>query len=181
MCSSLVWKNACLNYREFDLEVDLVGVPHTWYLSAQSFITHLQLSLLSSKAPTMTLQNFERMTPQAGPHLRNKTRQGSRSRPLGNILYTTMRSPRRRRLRKKSRPSRRSRSSNDSRRKHFTSLVANRWVRSWAIAYNDFEHDTVDLSGNPLFISRSLIVQQWTRMTCWWNCALKNEYFLISL
>ncbi len=27
------------NYREFDLEGDLVGVPHTWYLSAQSFIT----------------------------------------------------------------------------------------------------------------------------------------------
>ncbi len=24
-----VKKNACLNYREFDLEVDLVGVPHT--------------------------------------------------------------------------------------------------------------------------------------------------------
>ncbi len=39
MCSFLVWKNACLNYREFDLEDDLVGVPHTWYLSAQSFIT----------------------------------------------------------------------------------------------------------------------------------------------
>ncbi len=31
-------KNACLNYREFDLEGDFVGVPHTWYLSAQSFI-----------------------------------------------------------------------------------------------------------------------------------------------
>ncbi len=36
-------KNACLNYREFDLEGDLVGVPHTWYLSAQSFITLLKL------------------------------------------------------------------------------------------------------------------------------------------
>ncbi len=36
-------KNACLNYREFDLECDLVGVPHTWYLSAQSFITLLKL------------------------------------------------------------------------------------------------------------------------------------------
>ncbi len=34
-----VKKNACLNYREFDLEGDLVGVPHAWYLSAQSFIT----------------------------------------------------------------------------------------------------------------------------------------------
>ncbi len=38
MCSFLVCKNACLNYREFDLEGDLVGVPHTWYVSAQSFI-----------------------------------------------------------------------------------------------------------------------------------------------
>ncbi len=36
-------KNACLNYREFDLEGDLVGVPHTWYLSAQSFIILLRL------------------------------------------------------------------------------------------------------------------------------------------
>ncbi len=27
MCSFLVWKNACLNYREFDLEGDLVGTP----------------------------------------------------------------------------------------------------------------------------------------------------------
>ncbi len=25
ICSILVWKNACLNYREFDLEDDLVG------------------------------------------------------------------------------------------------------------------------------------------------------------
>ncbi len=39
----LVWKNACFKYREFDLEGDLVGVPHTWYLSAQSFITQLKL------------------------------------------------------------------------------------------------------------------------------------------
>ncbi len=39
MCSFLVCKSTCLNYREFDLEGDLVGVPHTWYLSAQSFIT----------------------------------------------------------------------------------------------------------------------------------------------
>ncbi len=43
ICSFLVWKNACLNYREFDLEGDLVGVPHPWYLSAQSFITLLKL------------------------------------------------------------------------------------------------------------------------------------------
>ncbi len=39
MCSFLVWKNACLNYREFDLEGALVGVPHTWYLTIQPFIT----------------------------------------------------------------------------------------------------------------------------------------------
>ncbi len=44
ICSFLVWKNACLNYREFDLEGDLMGVPHTWYLSAQSFITLLKLT-----------------------------------------------------------------------------------------------------------------------------------------
>ncbi len=43
MCSFLVWKKACLNYREFDLEGDLVGVPHTWYLSAQSFFKLLKL------------------------------------------------------------------------------------------------------------------------------------------
>ncbi len=43
MCFFLVCKNACLNYREFDLEGDLVGVPHTWYISAQSFITLLKL------------------------------------------------------------------------------------------------------------------------------------------
>ncbi len=43
MCSFIVWKNACLNYREFDLEGDIVEVPHTWYLSAQSFITLLKL------------------------------------------------------------------------------------------------------------------------------------------
>ncbi len=42
-CSFLVWKDACLNYREFDLEGDPVGVPHTWYLSAQSFIRLLKL------------------------------------------------------------------------------------------------------------------------------------------
>ncbi len=43
MCSFLVWKNACLNYREFDLEGDLVRVPRTWYLSAQSLIRLLKL------------------------------------------------------------------------------------------------------------------------------------------
>ncbi len=32
-------KNARVNYREFDLEGDLMGVPHTWYLLAQSFTT----------------------------------------------------------------------------------------------------------------------------------------------
>ncbi len=39
--STHIW-NACLNYREFDLEGDLVGVPHTWYLSTQSFIILLK-------------------------------------------------------------------------------------------------------------------------------------------
>ncbi len=38
-----VKKNACLNYREFNLEGHLVGVPHTWYLSAQSFIRLFKL------------------------------------------------------------------------------------------------------------------------------------------
>ncbi len=37
MCSFLVWKNACLNYREFNLEGDLVGVPHTWYFVGPVF------------------------------------------------------------------------------------------------------------------------------------------------
>ncbi len=36
-------KNACFNYREFDLEDVPVGVPHTWYFSAMSFITLLEL------------------------------------------------------------------------------------------------------------------------------------------
>ncbi len=36
-------KKRVLNYREFDLEGDLVGVPHTWYLSTQSFIRLLEL------------------------------------------------------------------------------------------------------------------------------------------
>ncbi len=44
MCSFLsVKKNACLNYREFDLEGDIVEVPHTWYLSAQSFVRLFKL------------------------------------------------------------------------------------------------------------------------------------------
>ncbi len=38
ICSFLVWKK-----RVFDLEGDLVRVPHTWYLSAQSFIRLLKL------------------------------------------------------------------------------------------------------------------------------------------
>ncbi len=42
MCSFLVWKNACLTYREFDPEGYLVGVPYTWYLWGQSFITLLK-------------------------------------------------------------------------------------------------------------------------------------------
>ncbi len=36
-------KNACFNYREFDPEGDLVGEPHTWYLSDQSSMTRLKL------------------------------------------------------------------------------------------------------------------------------------------
>ncbi len=43
MRSFLVCKNACLNYREFDLEGDPEGVPHTWYLRAPPFITLLKL------------------------------------------------------------------------------------------------------------------------------------------
>ncbi len=38
-------KNTCLNYREFDLEGNLVGVPHTWYLSDPSVIKILKLVL----------------------------------------------------------------------------------------------------------------------------------------
>ncbi len=37
-------KHACLNYREFDLESDLVGTPHSENLSDQSFITLLKLA-----------------------------------------------------------------------------------------------------------------------------------------
>ncbi len=36
-------KKTCFNYREFDLEGDLVGVPHTRCLSGQSFMTRLKL------------------------------------------------------------------------------------------------------------------------------------------
>ncbi len=43
ICVLFVWKNACLNYCEFDLEGYLVGVPHTWFWSDQSFITLLKL------------------------------------------------------------------------------------------------------------------------------------------
>ncbi len=35
-------KNACLKYCEFDLEDDLGGVPHTWYLSGQPTATLLK-------------------------------------------------------------------------------------------------------------------------------------------
>ncbi len=63
-----------------------------------------------------------------------KNRLGLRSYPPEDILYSTMRSPLRRRLRKECKPSRRSRSSYSSRPKHFTSLVANRWIcsKQWA-------------------------------------------------
>ncbi len=36
-------KSTCFNYRDFDLEDDLVGVSHTWYLSGQSIIALLKL------------------------------------------------------------------------------------------------------------------------------------------
>ncbi len=36
-------KNACFNYREFDLKGDPARIPHTWYLSGQSFIPLLKL------------------------------------------------------------------------------------------------------------------------------------------
>ncbi len=39
----LVGKNARFSYREFDLDGDFVGVPHTWYLSGQFCITRLKL------------------------------------------------------------------------------------------------------------------------------------------
>ncbi len=35
-------KSACLNYREFDLDGDLVVVPHTRHISAQSIKTCLK-------------------------------------------------------------------------------------------------------------------------------------------
>ncbi len=38
-----VKKNTSLNYREIDLEDELVGVPHTWYLSAWTSITLFKL------------------------------------------------------------------------------------------------------------------------------------------
>ncbi len=36
-------KNACLTYRKLDLEGDIVGAPHTWNGSAQSFVALLKL------------------------------------------------------------------------------------------------------------------------------------------
>ncbi len=42
MCSFLKWRNDCLNFREFNLEGALVGVPHTWYLWAQTIKTCLK-------------------------------------------------------------------------------------------------------------------------------------------
>ncbi len=42
----LFWREKTrLNYREFHLESNLVGLPLTWYLSGQSFITLLKLVL----------------------------------------------------------------------------------------------------------------------------------------
>ncbi len=82
---------------------------------------------LSSEDPCRTLKGWPLKPGRTGGI--NK-RLGSRSNPPENILYTTMRSPRRRRLRKECRPSRRSLSSYGSRRKPFTSLVSNRWIFS---------------------------------------------------
>ncbi len=74
-----------------------------------------------------TQQNFERMISQARPHWR---RLGSTSNPPENILYITMRSPRRWHRRMACRPSRRSCSSYGSWRKPLTRLVAIRWICS---------------------------------------------------
>ncbi len=60
----ILYKNTCicvpfkcektrLNYRKFDLEGDLVEVPHAWYLLVQSFITLLKLFHQFS-SPTVT-------------------------------------------------------------------------------------------------------------------------------
>ncbi len=40
----------CLNYRELDLEDDLVGVHNAWNLSVQPFITLFKLVLKEGKA-----------------------------------------------------------------------------------------------------------------------------------
>ncbi len=51
---SMICKNTCVRlpseseervfkYREFDLEGDLVGEPHTWFLSGLSSVTRLKL------------------------------------------------------------------------------------------------------------------------------------------
>ncbi len=80
---------------------------------------------------TRILQNFDKMTSQARPHWRNKKqRLGEKSNPPENMLYTAMRSPRRRRLCKECQPSRRSRSLYGSRWKPFLNLVSNRWICS---------------------------------------------------
>ncbi len=44
MCVPLNYENnPRFSYREFNLERDLVVVPHTWYLSGQFFTTRLKL------------------------------------------------------------------------------------------------------------------------------------------
>ncbi len=43
ICFHFSSEKTCFNYREVDLEGGLFGVPHTWYISGQSFITRLKL------------------------------------------------------------------------------------------------------------------------------------------
>ncbi len=71
MCSFLVWKNACLNYREFDLEGDPVGVSHTWYLSAQSFITLLKLLFEESRTWLLWMRGKRNVSVCIGHELAN--------------------------------------------------------------------------------------------------------------
>ncbi len=58
MSSFLVWKTACFNYREFDLEDDLVGVPHTCDLSGQSF--KRQFKLVWGELDMVAINNWKK-------------------------------------------------------------------------------------------------------------------------
>ncbi len=59
MCSFLVWKYGCFNNLEFDIEGDLVGVPHTCYLSGQSFI-ETPLKLVWRELDMMAMNNWKK-------------------------------------------------------------------------------------------------------------------------